>query len=94
MKTVPSHRPKAGGSTNLNRDATGPDWVRDYAKKLQKQKLLQEKVDMEARLSKIRDRERKEKEQEESRSGISQRAKKRVYIVPWNVCLEANIIYL
>lgn len=68
----------AGSRTDLNRDATGPDWVRDYAKQQQKQKLLQEKADMEARLAKIRDRERKESERENS--GIVQRAKKRVHI--------------
>lgn len=59
-----------------NRGSTGPDWVRDYAKQQQKQKLLQKRADMEARLAKIRDKERKEKERTES--GIAQKAKKRV----------------
>ncbi|KAH0609297.1 uncharacterized protein H6S33_012783 [Morchella sextelata] len=62
----------------IDKDSTagGPDWVRAFAKKQQKEKLYQEKADLETRLSKIREKEKKEKE----RSGLGiggSRAKKR-----------------
>ncbi|RPA98864.1 DNA repair helicase [Choiromyces venosus 120613-1] len=51
--------------SQLKEDEKGdgaPDWVKQFARDEKKQKLLQEKADMEARLAKIRDKEKREKQ--------------------------------
>ncbi|CUS10396.1 unnamed protein product [Tuber aestivum] len=44
------------------KDDGAPDWVKQFARDEKKQKLLQEKADMEARLARIREKEKREKQ--------------------------------
>ncbi|PWW80652.1 DNA repair helicase [Tuber magnatum] len=61
----------------VEKDDGAPDWVKQFARDEKKQKLLQEKADMEARLARIREKEEREKQLANRSSDL--KIKRRVY---------------
>ncbi|KAG0635677.1 putative ATP-dependent RNA helicase chl1 [Tuber brumale] len=57
-------------------DDGAPDWVKKFARDEKKQKLLQEKADMEARLADIREKEKREKQLANSSSNLKTKRRK------------------